>query len=152
LKSFPKHSADEIIIHSEILDRLSRFLFSLPCALDREKQQFLSEARFRVERIPYVLGYMCDFALDKTEVMDVDGADADGFVAERKRNQHHQKNSPKMEKQNSSCNPRDLARFNVTDPRSTEEALYNASLLLDMLKRTFSVRLLPNRCTFKPSY
>jgi hypothetical protein len=153
LKSFPKHSVYVKIIHHEILERLSCFLFSLPCAVDFEKQQFLSEARFRVERIPYVLKYMCDFPLDKTEVMDVDDdADDDGFFIGRKRKQSHQKKSRKTEKQNSSLNPQDLARLNVTDPRSTEEALSNASLLLDILRRTFSVRLVPNCFTFKPSY
>ena len=105
-----------------------------------------------MERIPSVLKYMVDFALDKTEVMEVDEADANGFVIEKKRKQSHQKQSRKLEKQNSSFKLQDLARLNVTDPQSKEEAFLNISLLLDTLKGTFSVRLGPNRSTYEPSH
>ncbi|KAJ2926878.1 hypothetical protein H1R20_g10207, partial [Candolleomyces eurysporus] len=129
----------QTVIHSEILERLSHSLFALPCAFEREKQLFLSEARFRVEAIPHVLKYMVDFALEKTEaLMDVVEADSESFFIGKKQKQSHTKSGRQMERQNSSPKQQHLARLNVTDPKSKEEASSNASLLLDTLKRTFS--------------
>ncbi|RXW22210.1 hypothetical protein EST38_g3633 [Candolleomyces aberdarensis] len=138
LKSFPKHSVDEFqtFIHCDILERLSHFLLSLPCTFEREAQLFLSEAKFQVERIPRILKYMADFALDKTET--VDEANSGDFVTGRKRKQSHRKHARKMEGQNSSFKQQDLARLNVTDPQTKEDASLNASILLDTLKGTFS--------------
>ncbi|RXW14819.1 hypothetical protein EST38_g11042 [Candolleomyces aberdarensis] len=140
LKSFPKYSADEFqtFIHSEILERLSHFLLFVPCAIDRERQLFLSEAKFRVEKIPHVLKYMVDLALDKTEVVDVDEADSDGFVTAKKRKQFQQTRVHKVERLNSSLEQQDLSRLNVTYPRTKKEAFFNASLLSDVLKWTLS--------------
>ncbi|KAJ2932243.1 hypothetical protein H1R20_g4868, partial [Candolleomyces eurysporus] len=79
---------------------------------------------------------MVDFALDKTE--PVDEADSDGFVIGKKRNQSHRKCPRKMEGENSSLKQQDLARLNVTDPQTKEDASFNASFLLYTLKETFS--------------
>ncbi|KAJ2926889.1 hypothetical protein H1R20_g10213, partial [Candolleomyces eurysporus] len=137
LKSFPKYSTDEFqtFIHSEVLERLSHFLLFVPCAVDRERQLFLSEARFRVERIPQVLKYMVDLALDKTKRVDVDEADSDGFVTAKKRNPFQEMKAYKME---STLKQQDLSRLNVTYPRTKKEAFSNASLLFDVLKWTLS--------------
>jgi hypothetical protein len=136
LKSFPKNSVDEFqsSIHSEILERLSRFFFSLPCAFEQEQQLFLSEAKFQVERIPRVLRYMID--IDGSEVVvDVQNAASDGL----KGKQSHRKKPRKMEKQQQ----QDLARLGIADPKSKAEASINISVLLETLEGTFSVCLIP---------
>jgi hypothetical protein len=142
LKSFPKNSVDEFqsSIHSEILERLSRFFYSLPCAFEREQQLFLSEAKFQVERIPRILKYMIDIILGESDVVvDVQRADSDGLKAK----QSHQKKPRKMEKRQQ----QELARLGITDPESKEEASINVSVLLKTLEGTFSVCLIPNRDT-----
>ena len=141
LKSFPKISVDEFqtSIHSEILERLSRFFISLPCAFEQEQQLFLSEAKFQVERIPRVLKYMIDIVLGEPDVVvDVQKADSDGL---KEGKQSHQKKPRKMEKRQQ----QDLTRLGITDPKSKAEASINISVLLETLKGTFSVCLIPNR-------
>jgi hypothetical protein len=142
LKSFPKNSVDEFqsSIHSEILERLSRFFFSLPCTFEREQQLFLSEAKFQVERIPPVLNYMINIVLgDPDVIVDVQKADSDGL----KGKQSHQKKPREMEKRQQ----QELARLGITDPKSKEEASINVSFLLKTLEGTFSVCLIPSRDT-----
>jgi hypothetical protein len=136
LKSFPNNSVDEFqsSIHSEILERLSRFFFSLPCAFEREQQLFLSEAKVQVERIPRILKYMIDIVLGEPDaVVDVQKAVSDGLKAK----QSHQKKPRKMEMRQQ----QELARLGITDPKSKEEALINVGVLLKTLERTFKVCL-----------
>jgi hypothetical protein len=136
LKSFPKNSVDEFqsSIHSEILERLSRFFSSLPYAFEQEQQLFLSEAKFQVERIPRVLKYMIDIFFGEPDgIVDVQKADSNGLKGKRS----HQKKPSKMEKQQQ----QELARLGITDPKSKEEALINVSVLLKTLERTFKVCL-----------
>ncbi|KAJ2926891.1 hypothetical protein H1R20_g10211, partial [Candolleomyces eurysporus] len=144
LKGFPKHPVDEFhtSIHSEILERLSHFLLSLPCAFERETQLFLSEARFQAERIPGILKYMVNFARGNTRVIvDVNEADSRGSVTGKKQKRAHRKQAHKMEKQNSGLKQQDLARLNVTDPRTREEASSNANSLLNTLRETLSYQI-----------
>jgi hypothetical protein len=134
--SFPTNSVDEFqsSIHREILERLSRFFFSLPCAFEREQQLFLSEAKFQVERIPRVLKYMINIVLGEPDVIvDVQKADSNGLKGRRS----HQKNRRKMQKQQR----QELARLGITDPKLKEEASINVSVLLKTLERTFKVCL-----------
>ena len=137
MESFPKHSTNEFetSIHSEILERLSLFLLFLPYTFEQETQLFLSEARFQIERIPPILKYMVHFVPGETEgVGDPDDADPDGFVIGKKQKQSQQKKARKVKKLKSNLKQQDLIRLNVTDPRTKQEAVFNAELLLDMLK------------------